>query len=80
MVFCDVSKAFDRVWHHENKNSMMQWKQLLGWLASYISDRSQSVLVNGASKQRSPSAGIHQGKIVGPFLFIVYINDIANDC
>ena len=86
MVFCDVSKAFDRVWHQGLlfKLEMYGIKgNLLLWLASYISNRNQCVFVNGSiSKPRSLQAGVPQGSVLGPFLFIVYINDIADrlDC
>ncbi len=83
MVFCDVSKAFDRVWH---KGLLLKLEKygirgsLLNWLTDYISNRSQSVFVNGAlSKPRYLQAGVPQGSVLGPFLFLVYVNDIADE-
>ena len=51
---------------------------ILRWLANYLSNRLQYVCVNGASSNTLPvSSGIPQGSILGPLLFIIYINDIS---
>ena len=83
VVFCDISKAFDRVWHrgllHKLKGIGCS-EHLLQWFKSYLSDRRQRVVLNGeTSDWASISAGVPQGSILGPVLFLIYINDIVKE-
>jgi hypothetical protein len=83
MIFCDVSKAFDKVWH---QGIIFKLKRagvggtLLKWFTSYLQNRSQRVVIEGAeSENESINAGVPQGSILGPLLFLVYINDLIDE-
>jgi hypothetical protein len=83
MVFCDVSKALDRVWHWGlilKLKSIGTECNLLFWFSSYLSDRKQRVCYNNAiSTLMNISAGVPQGSIQEPVQFLIYINDIVNE-
>ena len=82
-LFCDMSKAFDRVWHEGllyKLEKMGITGNLLEWAKSYLKDRRQQVVINGqASEVKMIESGVPQGSILGPLFFLVYMNDIADD-
>ena len=82
-LFIDIKKAFDTVNHDLLLKKLQNYGidgDALSWFASYLSDRTQSVCINSIlSDVKQIDIGIPQGSILGPLLFIIYVNSLP-DC
>ena len=82
VAFLDLTKCFDTVNHEIPTMKLKKFnfsKNVIEWFTSYLSDRKQCVKSNGCfSQSKGISLGVPQGSILGPILFVLYINDLPS--
>lgn len=82
-IFCVIFKAFDRVWHEGMFYKLKQYiisNQIINWVEHYLWNRKQKEVLDGfTSSLGSSNAGVPQGSVLEPFLFLLYITDISSN-
>jgi len=84
MLFIQILKSFDKVPHKLLIYKLKTYNldpQVVEWIISFLSNRKQQIpLNNSLSEWKQVISGIPQGSILGPLLFLIYVNDIHEIC
>ena len=82
VLYTDLGKAFNRIPHRKLLRKLKRYnlnQETIDWIRAFLNDRRQCVHLNGVlSNWVKVLSGVYQGSILGPLLFIVYVNDLPD--
>lgn len=80
-VFLDIQKAFDSVWHNGLRMRLVSTDlplRTVRWISNFLSNRKYRTRINGClSEEFSSEAGVPQGSVISPLLYIIYVRDLV---
>ena len=83
VILMDVAKAFDTV-PHNRLQQKLKWYSIIGntyqWISAFLTNRYQRVVIDNAfSEYTAVTSGVTQGTVLGPTLFLIYMNNVADN-